>query len=387
MMKPTETPPVLVLSLAVLLSMSSTGSFAGAAEDAATRATTEVQLETINSDIEHLKGLLSKLNRERSSTERRLQRSEQEMSELRQSIRSLESQLEEGSKQVKKLQRRQQELTARKNKEKKHIASSVHSAYLASRDNRLKLLLNQESPEDISRHLTYLKHLQQAQLDAITAFENTLREIDDNTREQQQVNASLTRQRNSLQKQRDDLNKVQEQRQRLISQIRRRQGNSNRRLQDLDRQRNQLETILSQLAAKAALQRPITSNQGELQWPVEGEVLYGYQQKRPNTGMSWEGVLISVDSGTRVNAVHDGTVIFSNWLRGFGQLIILDHGDDYLTLYAHNQWLLKAEGETVLAGEPLALAGQSGGLEEPGLYFEIRHQGKPQNPSRWLQTR
>ena len=387
MMKPTTTPPALALSLVALLSISSPDSIASAAEDEATKATTEAQLETINSDIEHLKGLLSKLNRERSSTEQKLQRSEQEMSELRQSIRSLENQLEEGSQQVKKLQRRQQELTARKNKEKKHIASSVHSAYLASRDNRLKLLLNQESPEDISRHLTYLKHLQQAQLDAITAFENTLREIDNNTREQEQVNASLSRQKSSLQEQRDDLNRVQDQRQRLISQIRQRQGSSNERLKNLDRERNQLETILSQLAAKAALQRPITSNQGELKWPVEGEILYGYRQKRPQSGMSWEGVLIAVDSGTRVNAVHDGTVIFSNWLRGFGQLIILDHGDDYLTLYAHNQWLLKAEGETVLAGEPLALAGQSGGLEQPGLYFEIRHKGKPQNPLRWLQTR
>ncbi|AMO55000.1 hypothetical protein GZ77_00120 [Endozoicomonas montiporae] len=386
MMKPTATPPVLLLSLVALFSLVSPGCFASATEDEATKATTEAQLETISSDIEQLKELLDKLNKERSSTERRLQRSEEEMSQLRQSIRSLEGQLEDGDKQIKKLQRRQQKLTAKKNKEKNHIANSVHSAYLASRDNRLKLLLNQENPEDISRHLTYLKHLQQAQLDAITAFENTLREIDDNTREQQQMIANLTRQRNSLQKQRDDLNKVQEQRKRLVSQLRERQSRSNRQLRSLDQQRDQLETILSQLAARAALQ-PITSNQGGLQWPVRGEVIYGYQEKRPETGMSWEGVLIAVDSGTRVNAVHDGTVIFSNWLRGFGQLIILDHGDEYLTLYAHNQWLLKAEGETVLAGEPLALTGQSGGLEQPGLYFEIRHQGKPQNPSRWLQTR
>ena len=384
-MKPTVTPPALALSLVALLSVTSPDSFASATEDAAAKATTEAQLETINSDIEHLKGLLSKLNQERSATERQLQQSEQEMSELRQSIRSLENQLVEGSTQVKKLQRRQQELTAQKNKEKDHIANSVHSAYLASRDNRLKLLLNQENPEDISRHLTYLKHLQQAQLDAITAFENTLREIDENTREQERVNTNLTRQRNNLQKQQEDLVKVQERRKRLISQIRQRQGSSNRRLRDLDRQRDQLEAILSQLAAKTAISRPITGNQGDLQWPVSGKIIYGYQQKRPETGMSWEGVLIGVDTGSRVNAVHDGTVIFSNWLRGFGQLIILDHGDEYLTLYAHNQWLLKAEGERVLAGEPLALSGQSGGLEQPGLYFEIRHKGKPQNPSRWLQ--
>ncbi|WP_257291393.1 peptidoglycan DD-metalloendopeptidase family protein, partial [Endozoicomonas sp. ONNA1] len=95
-------------------------------------------------------------------------------------------------------------------------------------------------------------------------------------------------------------------------------------------------------------------------------------------------VLISVKAGTKVNAIHDGTVIFSNWLRGYGQLIIVDHGNNYLSLYAHNQWLLKKEGDSVLAGEELALSGQSGGQNEPGVYLEIRHNGKPQNPVPWL---
>ena len=383
-MKQTAPTPFVMLSLVALLSLISPGGYASSVEDAATKATTEAQLEAINADLEHLKGLLSRLNKERSSTERQLQRTEEEMTGLRQSIRKLEGQLTEGGKQVKKLQRRQQELTARKNKEKNQIANSVQSAYLASRDNRLKLLLNQESPEDISRQLTYLKHLQKAQLDAIRAFERTLAEIDENTREQERINANLVSQRDDLKKQQQSLIKVQEDREKLVAQINEQYANSNRRRQNLDRQKDQLEAILADLAARAVINRPITKNKGKLAWPVQGQIIYNYRQKRPETGMSWEGVLIGVDTGTRVNAVHDGTVIFSNWLRGFGQLIILDHGDDYLTLYAHNQWLLKDEGETVLAGEPLALSGQSGGLEQPAVYFEIRHNGKPQNPTQWL---
>ena len=310
MMKQTATTSFVTLSLVALMSLVSPGSYASSVEDAATKATTEAQLESINADIEHLKGLLSRLNKERSSAERQLQRSEEEMGELRQSIKKLEAQLAEGDKQVKKLQRRQQELAAKKNKEKNQIANSVRSAYLASRDNRLKLLLNQESPEDISRHLTYLKHLQKAQLDAITAFERTLTEIDENTREQERVNANLTRQHANLKQQQQSLAKAQKERKKLVTLINNQYASNNRRRRNLDRQREQLEAILADLAARAVVSRPITENKGTLAWPVQGQIIYNYRQKRPETGMSWEGVLIGVDTGTRVNAVHNGTVIF-----------------------------------------------------------------------------
>ena len=94
--------------------------------------------------------------------------------------------------------------------------------------------------------------------------------------------------------------------------------------------------------------------------------------------------MIAAQPGTQVKAVHDGTVVFSDWLGDFGQLIIIDHGNNYLSLYGHNQWLMKQEGETILAGEPVALSGQSGGQSRPGVYFEIRRNGKNQNPRRWL---
>ena len=100
--------------------------------------------------------------------------------------------------------------------------------------------------------------------------------------------------------------------------------------------------------------------------------------------MRWYGVLISALIGQKATAVHDGQVIFADWLRGYGQLIIIDHGDDYLTLYAHNQSLLKQEGSFVVAGEQLALIGQTGGQSTPALYFEVRFKGRPQDPLIWL---
>ncbi|WP_422472349.1 murein hydrolase activator EnvC family protein [Endozoicomonas sp. ALB032] len=344
----------------------------------------QTQLEAINGDIKHLKKLLDKLNNERSSAERHLQSTETEISQLQNSIRKIEKALEQGQADLKKLESRQQALTAQKNKEKSRIANSVRSIYFASRDNRLKLLLNQEDPEEVSRHLTYLKHLQKAQLEAIEAFEKTLTDIEDNRQQQQALNDRLEKQQADLTQKQDRLIKSRNDRKQLISRINDQFKSNDRELDSLNRQKQQLQALLAQLAARKPASSPIQQSRGKLSWPVKGRVLYGFNQQRPDTRIRWKGILISVKAGTKVNAIHDGTVIFSNWLRGYGQLIIVDHGNHYLSLYAHNQWLLKKEGETVLAGEELALSGQSGGQNEPGVYLEIRHRGKPQNPVPWL---
>ncbi|WP_257281233.1 murein hydrolase activator EnvC [Endozoicomonas sp. ISHI1] len=346
--------------------------------------TPQAQLEAINVDIEHLRKLLEKLNKERSSAERHLQSTETEMSQLQNSIRKIEQALEQGKADVKKLQSRQQALTAQKNNEKSRIANSVRSVYLASRDNRLKLLLNQEDPEAVSRHLTYLRHLQKAQLEAIEAFEKTLVDIEDNRQQQQALNDRLEGQQADLTQKQDRLIKSRSDRKQLISTINRQFNSNDRELDALNQQKQQLQAVLARLAARKPASSPIQQSKGKLPWPVKGRVVYGFNQQRPDTRIRWQGVLISVKAGTKVNAIHDGTVIFSNWLRGYGQLIIVDHGNNYLSLYAHNQWLLKKEGDSVLAGEELALSGQSGGQNEPGVYLEIRHNGKPQNPVPWL---
>ncbi|KEQ19393.1 hypothetical protein GZ78_05400 [Endozoicomonas numazuensis] len=342
------------------------------------------QLEAINGDIEHLRKLLEKLNKERSSAERQLQSTETEMSQLQNSIRKIEKELKQGKTEIKKLQSRQKALTAQKNKEKDRIANSVRSVYLASRDNRLKLLLNQENPEEVSRHLTYLKHLQKAQLEAIETFEKTLAEIEDNKQQQQVLNNRLEEQQTILAQKQEQLIKSRSDRQQLISRINRQFQSNDRELDSLNQQKKQLEEVLAQLAARKPTNTQIQQSKGRLPWPVNGRVLYGFNQQRADTRIRWQGILISAATGTQVAAIHDGTVIFSDWLRGYGQLIIVDHGNNYLSLYAHNQWLLKKEGETVLAGEALALSGQSGGQTEPGVYLEIRHNGKPQNPVPWL---
>ena len=373
--------PTLVLS--ILLALTTTASMAAPTD----KASTEAQLESINSDVLQLKKLLDKLNKERSSAEKQLQSSEKEISNTQSDIRSIEKRLKEGQSELKKLKSRQQTLTAKKNKEQDRIAASVQSAYLASRDNRLKLLLNQEDPDEISRQLTYLKYLQKAQIDAIRAFEAVIEELQTNAEDQQQINDKLSLQKVELVAKQKLLRSRQQNRQKLITRINKRYNSNDQELDSLHQQKKQLEGILATLALRAKASKPLKQLRGRLQWPVKGSVKYKYNQKRPDTPIRWPGLFINTESGSKVTAIHDGTIIFSDWLRGYGQLIIVDHGSGYLSLYGHNQWLLKQEGESVLAGEELALSGQSGGQSNPGVYLEIRHKGKPQNPTSWLSKR
>jgi septal ring factor EnvC (AmiA/AmiB activator) len=126
---------------------------------------------------------------------------------------------------------------------------------------------------------------------------------------------------------------------------------------------------------------------GKLPWPVDGRLLARYGEARGDDARStWDGVMISASAGSQVHAVHGGRVVFADWLRGAGLLVILDHGNGYLSLYGHNQTLLKAAGDIVKAGEAISTVGNSGGQDTPALYFAIRQQGRPSDPAQWCRT-
>jgi septal ring factor EnvC (AmiA/AmiB activator) len=120
-----------------------------------------------------------------------------------------------------------------------------------------------------------------------------------------------------------------------------------------------------------------------MDWPVAGKVVSHFGRPRSEGGLRWQGAQIEAAEGTEVRAIHHGRVVFADWFRGQGLLIIIDHGDGYMSLYSHNKSLLRETGDWVTVGEPIATIGNSGGLSEYGLYFEIRHRGKASNPARW----
>ncbi len=366
---------VLVLTVLFLPGISS----------ATSTQSTEAELKTINQDISNLKSRLNKLNKERSSTETRINKSEKEINTLKSEIKKIEKRLRDGQHDIKKLKDRQQVLKTKREQEKQRIAISLRSLYLSGNDDRIKLLLNQEDPEEVSRQLVYLNYFQKAQLKSIKAYEAIIVELESNKQQQLRINQEAQTKRDSLKQKNRSLEKQNQERQKLISKLSQQYRKSDKQLNALEKQRSELETILATLKSRAVNSRnPFNKMKGKLPWPVKGRLLFSYNERRPDTQMRWQGLFIAANSSQQAKAVHDGRVIFADWLRGYGLLIIVDHGEDYLTLYAHNQSLLKAEGDIVLAGEPLANIGKTGGQSTPGLYFEIRHKGTPQNPSSWL---
>lgn len=343
------------------------------------------QLNRVNKAISELQGHLKKLDRNRTSTEKNLQYIEQAINQQKKDIRAIEKQTENSRQVIRKLEIKKNLLIEKKDHEKESLATSLRSIYQLHGDDRLKLILNQEDPSAISRQLVYLSYLQNDQLKNIQTFEATLTELKNNAQQQTTINRSLISEYNRLRKERDALNKQRNKRQQLIASLEQQHQQDSQQLNRLEKQRSDLERIFFRLKSQNIPNNtPISTMKGKLSWPIKGKLQYKFKQKHASTKIRWQGIRIEAKEGSPVKAIYDGRVIFSDWLRGYGQLIIIDHGKNYLTLYAHNQTLLKKAGDLVLAGEPIALIGKTGGQTTPGLYFEVRHNGKPLDPLIWL---
>ena len=374
----------LALLITVLMAQS-VAVFSAPKSEVSEQAMTEAEIQALEKSIQEVKNTLESLNKERSSTESRIQKTDRKISELQRKVTSLESRLKEGRNQLKKLQSRQQALAAKTEKQKHRIASSLRSIYMHSNDSRLKLLLNQEDPEALSRQLAYLDYAQGAQLAIIQDYAKTIDELQGLEQQQKTLVARLSEEKIELDKEKGNMVRQQSERKKLLARIARDRKKSSRELTEMKQQHEQLQQVLASITSRQfKSDQPFTRQKGKMPWPVDGRVLYGFNQKRPDTRLSWPGVFIQSKPGVPVRAVHDGRVIFADWMRGYGLLTIVDHGNDYLTLYAHTEWVLKNEGDVVLAGEPLAVSGQSGGQTDSGVYFEVRKKGVPENPGRWL---
>jgi len=158
----------------------------------------------------------------------------------------------------------------------------------------------------------------------------------------------------------------------------------------LNEDREQAEQRLREIQAELArLDEPtpstqITRTQGDLPWPVQGDITADFQRR---DGVHYNGIVIRASAGTTVNAVHTGRVVFADWMRGFGNLLIIDHGDQIMTLYAHLQQFNARPGQQVDSGDAIGQVGNSGGQSRDALYFEVRRRGEPINPQRWIARR
>lgn len=340
------------------------------------------EIQGVTRQLEEDRGELSDLQAQLRDSEQRLGSLNREMTENREAIDATRSELAQ-------LQARRTELEARLDQQRAHIAEQLRAVWRQGREPEIKLLLNQEDPQTVARSLAYHRYILRARQERVEAFRTTLGELEEVAESIENRNAELESRRETLAAQRDVELALQAERARVVASLDADIVDRNRRLERLQQERAELEQLLEALE-QAALElalpadaRPFTEARGELDWPVPGKRANSFGGARGSGDLRWQGINLLAEAGTPVRAIHHGRVVYADWLRGLGLLLILDHGDGYMSLYGHNQSLLREVGEWVKAGTPVSTVGTSGGLQSPALYFEIRQQGKPVDPVNW----
>lgn len=330
------------------------------------------------------------------------------------SLRALEIQIGEVTSKIRQIEaeraasdRRLHELRAERSAaaddleaQRARLASTLRASYAMGRQEQLKLLLSQDDPARFNRVLAYYGFLQQRRLQRIEDIRETLLRIDRNEAlirdEEARLNALLA----GLEQAQSALRNAEAQRRSILAEldadIQRRGAEVSRLEEDEARLKALIERLKQEEARRQAresappapaLDAPgaaaaFAQRKGRLTWPAGGALRKGFGAPKAG-GLAWDGALIAASAGDVVRAVHRGRVVFADWLKGYGLLMILDHGEGYMSLYGYNQSLLKAEGDWVEAGDEVAIVGTSGGRVEPALYFSIRHRGKPVDPAHW----
>ena len=349
------------------------------------------QREQLQQRISRLQETIRKTRQEKDSLAAELADTEQEIGSLIAQQRQLEVQREQLQQELQLLQRQQQDLLQRLGKTRDKLALLLRSAYMAGGQERLKLFLNQQDPAVLSRLLAYHDYISRERTRQLQVFDRDLKEKRSLTVQSKRQQASLEQLRDRQQEKKKSLQQRQQQRRQLLRQVDSRlaqQGEKLKRWQEDERRLAELLKHLQEAFQVLNLpeQKSFRENKRKLIWPLPGKLLKTFGAQKIGN-LRWDGVIISARAGEDVRAVHAGRVAWADWLRGYGLLTIVEHGDGFMSLYGHNQSLFKETGEWVEAGEIIAQASGSEGRKDSGIYFGIRHQGKALNPVRWCRKR
>ncbi|WP_299594391.1 peptidoglycan DD-metalloendopeptidase family protein [uncultured Microbulbifer sp.] len=358
--------------------------FAQAAADEEQQA----RLAEIKQRIESLQQELNQVKSDRDQLLKDLESNEKDISELLQRIDKIKSDMQSRGEKLQELKREEKQLEESRRSMQRRVEQEVAAAYRLGRQEQIKLLLNQQDPQHIARQLRYHDYFLQQRSRVIGDYVTTLDQLSTVSTGIQREQDTLASERNQLEEKRRDLVSAQQSRQRTLDKLARQLASKSGELDQLHSDRSRLQRLVDEVGrAIASLinpsdDTPFAKQRGRMQWPTSGRRANAFGQRRAN-GITWTGVTLRANEGSPVQAIHRGRVVFADYLRGQGMLIILDHGDGYMSLYGHNQSLNRAIGEWVERGDTIAKVGNTGGISQPGLYFEIRRHGKPQDPTVW----
>jgi septal ring factor EnvC (AmiA/AmiB activator) len=375
---------------------------AGVAQAATSQSEAKEQLQALRSRIEALKQQLAASEESRSEVVDALRDSERAISEVTRRLSELEKQSDEVRHRLAGL-RAESARTERMLEEQRALLSKLlYEQYLSGESEPLRVVLNLDNPNRIARDLRYLAYIARDRADFVGKLRSNLARLKELAGEAQQRTAELAAIVAAQVSEKRRLEREKQERSRVLAKIAQDIRQRQREIGALGRDERRLARLVEQLARIVTRQggasrlrnervpgaeddgSPFERLKGRLRLPVRGELANRFGSPRAGGALTWKGLFIVARPGEEVRAIAAGRVVFADWLRGFGNLLIIDHGSAYMSLYGNNETLLKSVGDAIRGGEPIARVGNSGGNIDSGLYFELRHQGMPLDPLKWV---
>ena len=352
----------------------------------------ERELENVREKISDLKKSMDKRAGDRDRVTGDLQKAEVLISEGRVRLKEIERERQFSERKKTEIDEKLRAREAELEIESSQLSAQVRAAYTSGSQERIKLLLNQQDPATTGRMIVYYRYLNDYRGDNIEKVKSIIEDLAGLHAQATEEENRLTALARAKYAELVELNKEQEKRQTLLAALKSKieeEGNEIERLaaeeKDLARLIAELTSILSDYPIRS--EEPFSRLKGKLTWPVAGALLHDFGQPRASGRLKWNGVVLAAPRGREVRAIYHGRVVFADWLAGMGLLVIVDHGEGFMTLYGYNETILKSAGEWVAPGDVIATVGDSGGQQQASLYFEIRQGTRPINPRTWVTKR
>ena len=354
--------------------------------------TREIELESIRSQIKTVQSKISSAQDSVDEYMTEIESSEKSIASLSLNIEELETKVNTQLIRLDQLQIESLEQERILLHERGLLAEQIRTAYKTGQHDFLKMLLNQEHPELVGRMMAYHDYYNKARTDRISEIQITLNNLNQLEiaifNESEKLGSLKSEQLNEL----TQLSGLRDERRSSISDLNNYISEQDNQLINLQNDEQELSNLINNLKNKQDIVElyenlpPFSSLKGKLGWPVKGNLITRFGSPKREGKLKWNGVRISAEIGNDVQAVSAGKVIFADWFRNLGLLMIIDHGNGFMSLYGHNERLLKKADDFVSSGEIIAKVGNTGGQTESALYFEIRQQGAPQNPGLWCKN-
>ncbi len=342
-------------------------------------------LKQVKNQIIHLQKNIVHDKTEKENLQKQLRDTELSINTSQKKLIALNKTMTTQQQKIDSLEKEQRKQQQRLTEQTELLKKQLLETYVLGRESYIKTMLSEEDPNVTQRMMTYYQYFNESRLRNIKKTRQLIENIKQGKLTLLQENSQLKSLLERRQKTKDHLTQEKIKREQLFQAINHRLHSREVRLQNLKKDETTLAQLITQLHHEAQILHETNFQQrrGHLAWPTKGEVVAHFGASIEQSELLWNGVLIQAPESQPIFAIAPGTVVFADWLMGFGLLLIIDHGHDYLTLYGRNNALYKQVGETVKEGERIADVGKSGGFPKSGLYFEIRKHGRPLDPEKW----